>query len=86
MNNKILITIDVPLLDSSFDVFVPINRKIGTIKKFCLEQIKDLSGNSISEEELSAMKFYDKENCNIYDLDVYIKNYKKKNGTNLILI
>ena len=86
MNNKILITIDVPLLDSSFDVFVPINRKIGTIKKFCLEQIKDLSGRSVNDEELSGMRLYDKENCNIYDLDVYIKNSEIQNGTNLILI
>ena len=34
MNNKILITINVPLLSKSYDIFIPINKKVGTIRKY----------------------------------------------------
>ena len=32
MNNKILIELQIPLIEKQFDLFIPINKKIGTIK------------------------------------------------------
>ena len=71
MNNKILITVHVPLLDKKYDIFIPINKKIGTIKKYCIETINELSGNVI--EDINALNLYD-------------KNSEIKNGTEFILI
>ena len=31
-NNKILIELEIPLIEKKYDLFIPINKKIGTIK------------------------------------------------------
>ena len=31
MKNKILVELDVPIIEKSFDLYIPINKKIGTI-------------------------------------------------------
>ena len=30
MNNKILIELEVPLIEKKYDMFIPINKKVGT--------------------------------------------------------
>lgn len=84
MNEKLLITIEVPLLNESFDIFIPINKKIGTIKNYCLEVIQNITNNSITNPD--TLRLYDKENSSIYDLNIYVKNSDIKNGTTLLLI
>lgn len=37
MNNKLLISVEIPSIEEEYDLFIPINRKIGTIKKVILE-------------------------------------------------
>ena len=61
MNNKILITINVPLLSKSYDIFIPINKKIGTIKKYCIDVINELSNNSLVDTD--KLNLYDKDGC-----------------------
>ena len=34
MNDKILIYVYVPLIGQNYNIFIPINKKIGTIKKY----------------------------------------------------
>ncbi len=43
MNNKFLITVIIPTAEMEFDIYVPNCRKIGTIKKFILSAISDLT-------------------------------------------
>lgn len=84
MNNKILITIDVPLLSRKFDILVPINKKVGTIKKYCIDIINEFSNNSLFDIE--KLNLYDKDGCILYDLNSYIKDSGIVNGTEFILI
>ena len=54
MNNKILIEIEIPSIEKRYDVFIPINKKVGTIKRlleggsleFFLSSIATLTGGS----------------------------------------
>lgn len=82
--NKLLVTIYVPLLGESYDVFIPINKKIGTIKKIIISTINELSENSLINTE--KMKLYDKEDCRLYDSNIYVKNSGIVNGTILMLL
>ncbi len=36
-NNKILIELDIPLIERSYDLYIPINKKVGTIKSLVEE-------------------------------------------------
>ena len=61
MTNKILITINVPLLSKSYDIFIPINKKVGTIRKYCIDVINELSDNSLVDTD--KLNLYDKDGC-----------------------
>ena len=41
--NKILICLYIPLIEKSYDLFIPINKKIGTIKKLIEEGLIELT-------------------------------------------
>ena len=84
MNNKILITINVPLLSKSYDLFIPINKKVGTTRKYCIDVINELSDNSLVN--IDKLNLYDKDGCIVYDLNVYVKGSGIVNGTEFILI
>lgn len=84
MNNKLLVIIYVPLLNESYDVFIPVNRKIGTIRNLIIDRINELNNNSI--ENVKNLRLYNKDNCKIYDNNIYVKNSDIKNGSILMLI
>jgi len=78
MNNKILVTISIPLLDESYDIFIPVNKKVGTIKNTIIESIKNLQNKNYL--------LMNKEDCKIIDENVYVKNSGIQNGSKLILL
>ena len=43
MNNKVLVKLLVPELNSSFDIFLPVNELIWKIKKMLVKSISDLT-------------------------------------------
>ncbi len=84
MEDKILITVNVPLLDEKYDIFIPINKKFGTVKKYIIDTINELTSNGLKNS--NSMNLYDKETCRLYDSNIYVKNSDIKNGTVLVLI
>ncbi|MBQ3475009.1 MAG: hypothetical protein IJH20_02435 [Bacilli bacterium] len=79
MNNKILVVIYSPLVDKEFDVFIPINKKVGTIKNIISQSINFLD---LGSEHI----IINKEDNKIVDDNVYVVNSGIKNGARLILI
>lgn len=82
--NKLLVTIYVPLLGEKYDILIPINKKIGTVKKIIINTIDELSGNNLVNKE--NMKLYNKEDCKLYDNNIYVKSSNIVNGSILMLI
>ena len=79
MNNKILVVVYVPSVDEEYDMFIPINKKVGTIKNVlisCINGIDIMSGYILINEEDSK----------IIEDNVYIKNSGINNGSRLVLI
>lgn len=83
-NNKVLIILNVPEIDTDFDLMIPVSRKVGNLIELLA---KFLEENSKGEYKIDIHKnLYNKDtgqryNCNslIYDTDI-------RNGTKLILI
>ena len=48
--NKLLVSIEVPSIERNFDLFIPINKKMGTIKKYVIKSIHELSGGILNME------------------------------------
>lgn len=82
--DKILVVIYVPLLEKKYDVFIPINKKVGSIKKVIISTINEIENNAITNVE--SLKLYNKEDCRVYNNNIYVKSSGMVNGTNLMLI
>lgn len=82
--NKILVLVYIPEIEQEYDVYIPINKKIGTIKKYLISSIKEFNDGNVSNIE--NFKIYDKENSKIYDNNAYVRDSGIKNGTKLILM
>lgn len=82
MKNKVLVKLIVPDIDETYDIFLPINKKIGEIiilitKSINEHEIIDLPNNKI---------LYNRSTGKNYEPNVLIKNTDIRNGTNLILL
>lgn len=49
MKNKVLITIVVPTLMETYDVYIPVNEKIAKIKELLIESISEFSENEFDK-------------------------------------
>ena len=82
--NKILIEIEIPLIEKSYDLYIPINKKIGTIKKLMEEALVELTDNAYIIKQ--DTNFYSKETGQIYDVNKNVRDTDLKNGSRIILI
>lgn len=82
--NKILIELEIPLVEKEYDVFIPINKKIGTIKSLIESSLVELTDNAYFPRDDS--NFYSKDTGLIYDVNQTVRNTDLKNGSRIILI
>ena len=84
MNNKVLVKIIVPELDSTYDVFIPVNEIVWKIKKLIVKAISDLSGGALDVS--LEYTLINKVTSNTYDNNVVVINTDIRNATELILL
>ena len=84
MKNKILIVLYIPLIEKNYDIYIPVNKKIGTIKKLIEQGLVELPDNSYIIKEDS--NFYSKDNGQIYDVNKTVRDTDLENGSKIILI
>lgn len=84
MKNKILIELIVPEIDSKFDVFIPIGKKVGEVLMLLSKSITDISNGLYVSTNKNWL--YDGTTGEKYDLNVLVKDTNIKNGTSIILI
>lgn len=82
--NKILVLVYIPEIEQEYDVYIPINKKVGTIKKYLISSVEEFNDGNVSNIE--NLKLYDKENSMLYDNNTLVKDSGIKNGTKLILM
>lgn len=83
-NNKILVELEIPLIEKKYDLFVPINKKVGTIKTLIEKSLVELTDNAYTPKEES--NFYSKETGEIYDVNKNVRDTDLKNGSRILLI
>ena len=84
MKNKVLIELLVPEIDESFDIYIPINRKIGNIIELLNKSISELTdGSYMGSDKNFLYNVYTKER---YNVDSLVIETNIRNGTRLVLI
>lgn len=84
INNKVIVKLIVPEIDVVYDLYLPVNKKIGNIVNLLNETVSEFSNNE-----------FIKSNSNIlinvktgyqYPPDVLLVNTDIRNGTRLVLL
>ena len=84
MNNKVIVNIKVPEIDRSFDVYLPVNKKIGNIIELLNKAINELTNGSFYISDTSRL--YNVSTKQLYESDILLINTDIRNGTKLLLI
>ncbi|MGM9878957.1 MAG: hypothetical protein ACI31R_02915 [Bacilli bacterium] len=83
MNNKVLIIVKVPFIEKEYQIYIPINKKIGYVKHLIIASIKERNDGNIDNNNFSLI---DKNTGNVLDNNKYVKDSTIRNGTELFLI
>ena len=82
MNDKFFIVVIVPLIEKEFDLYIPITKKVGTIKNLIIQLVAEQSDQVLLD---SFKSLYDKNSGERIEEEEYVKESKIKNGSKLIL-
>jgi len=83
MKDKILILVYVPAIEEVYDIYIPVVKKVGTIKKLIIQLVEENSeGNFIDD---GCKSLYDKATGDKIEDEWFVKESKLKNGSKVIL-
>ncbi|MBQ8192855.1 MAG: hypothetical protein IJZ46_02145 [Bacilli bacterium] len=84
MKNKVLVKLIVPELDSTYDIFIPVNEIIWKVKKLIVKSISDLSGGVLNTNKEYTL--INKLTSKSYSNNAIVINTDIRNATELILL
>lgn len=84
MKNKVLIELIVPVLEEKYDVYIPVNRKIGNVIELCSKVVSDLSGGYFIVND--DINLYNGVDGTMYDIDEIVRKTNIRNGSKVILM
>ena len=84
MNNKVLVTINVPSLEKSFDIFIPVNRRVHNVIALVKKSLFELSGHTFKMD--GNYLFYNADTGKAYDMNLLIRDTDIRNNAKLILL
>lgn len=84
IDNKVLVTVNVPSLESKYDVYIPVNRKVHSVIKMLCNSLLMLSQGSFVVKDNYLL--YDANTGNIYDVNLLIRDTDIRNGSTVILL
>lgn len=83
MNNKLLISVSLPILDISFDLEVPNIIKVGSLKNIILDYVRNNYNNDMN---LGTFRLIKRESGIELDSNLLLKDANISNGSILVLI
>ena len=84
MNNKILIRLVVPEVDECYDIFIPINVRVGTVINLINKMLMEFTNGEF--EQNNKRQLYNVDNSLAYDINDLIRNTNIKNASNVIFL
>ena len=84
MKNKVLIELIVPEIEKSYDIYIPVSKKVGSVIKLLNKAIFELSDGVYNGGNKNQM--YNRDTGVRYDNNSLIKDTDIRNGSKVILI
>ena len=83
IKNKVYIKLKVPEIDEEYDIYLPVNKKMGNIINLLNEAVNELTFGEISITP--NCRLYNEKTLESYSPDVLLLNTNIRNGTILVL-
>ena len=84
IKNKVLVELIVPEIDKTYQIYLPINKKIGNIINLLNEAIFELSNGELPQSKSNSL--YNVDTLEMYLSDKLLINTNIRNETRLVLI
>ena len=84
MNDKVMVKVIVPEINKTYDMFLPINKKIGTIVQLLNKGINELSMGDFPVSNTN--KLYNAETLQMYEPNTLLFNTDIRNSTKLVVL
>ena len=84
IDNKVLVSVNVPILEKKFDIYFPVNRKIHNVIGMIKGSLFDLSQGTFDVS--GEYVLYNKENGIAYDMNILVRDSDIRNGSKVILL
>ncbi len=84
IENKVLVSVNVPSLENNFDVYIPVNRKVYSVINMLKASLFELSQGAFNLNNNYVL--YDAISGNSYDLNKLIRDTDIRNGSTIILL
>ena len=84
IENKVLVSVNVPSLEKKFDVYIPVNRKIYSVIKMLKLSFFELSLGSFDMSKNYVL--YNGMTGDVYDMNNLVRDTDIRNGSVVILL
>lgn len=84
MKNKVLVELYVPSIDEIYNLYLPVNRKIGNIIVLLNKSLFELTNGSFVGTDVTML--YNRLTGERYPINSILRETNIKNGTSLVLL
>lgn len=84
MKNKVLVHLIIPDIDENYDIYIPVNIRIGMVIKLLNKSLVDISKGLYEIKE--NRNLYNMEDATIYDINKLVRETNIRNGINVIFM
>lgn len=84
MKNKILVQVVVPDIEEEYNVFIPVNKKVGNVAILLSKAIQEMTNNIYKENNMNGI--YNSDTGELLSPDLMIRETSIKNGSRIILM
>lgn len=84
MDNKVIVSLFVPEVNKKYDLFLPVNKKVGNVIMLLNKYINENSNNNFPISNNNSL--YNVDTMEVYPVDVIVFDTNIRNGTKLMLI
>lgn len=84
IENKVLVSVNVPILESKYDIYFPANRRIHNVIEMIKNSLFELSQGSFNVN--ANYMLYNKENGRAYNMNILVRDSDIRNGSQVILL
>lgn len=84
MKNKVLVHLLIPEIDQEYDIFIPINIRIGTVIELLNKSLVELTNGIYQLRD--NRNLYNLENSGVYQINDLVRNTNIRNGVSVVFM